>query len=87
MEKSKVFKYLIIALFIIIIFIFTLINISKYRFSYFIKGPIVQYTHNKSDIITLNDGRILMTGRTPSGKGAEIFNPKTGKLSNLGYKF
>lgn len=97
-KKSKVFKYLTIALFIIIVFIFTLINISKYRFGYFIKGPIMQYTHNKSDIITLNDGNILVFGtneyriskNTQIAKLVrqipfEIYNPDENKFIN--YKF
>lgn len=98
MKKNKVFKYLTIALFIIIVFIFTLINISKYRFGYFIKGPIMQYTHNKSDIITLNDGNILVFGtndyriskNTQIAKLVrqipfEIYNPDENKFIN--YKF
>ena len=45
----------------------------------------VNYERSWLSLALLNDGRILMTGRTPNNnKGAEIFNPKTGKFTKIG---
>lgn len=53
-------------IFIIVIIIFTVIfsalKLKQYQFGYFIKGPIMQHTHNKSDIITFNNGDVLILG-------------------------
>lgn len=53
-----------IAIIIVITFviIFSAFNLKQCQFGYFIKGPIMQHTHNKSDIITLNNGDILILG-------------------------
>lgn len=56
--KKKIFIITIV----ISVIIFSAFKLTQYQLGYFIKGPIMQHTHNKSDIITFNNGDVLILG-------------------------
>lgn len=56
-------KYFVLAfLIIIILLVFSIKEISRYRFGYFVEGPELKYEHPWADVLKLEDGNVLVLG-------------------------
>ena len=94
-------KYFVIAAVLIAIFllIFTIKEIPKYRFGYFVEGPELKYQHSWADVLKLENGNVLILGQNahscPTQEAckdnimpvveipSEIYNAKTNKIEEL----